>query len=104
MSRATFAAFVIFALIPHAPAQAGPVYPGYAYDYRNGEYVPAPRVPPPLAYVPVYPAPPPVAYAAPPETPPSGWVYARPANCGLYRYWDGRACLDARYDPPPLGE
>jgi hypothetical protein len=33
---------------------------------------------------------------------PSGWVYARPANCGEYRYWDGSECLDARDYPPDL--
>lgn len=31
---------------------------------------------------------------------PAGWVYARPANCGEYMYWNGWECLDARYYPP----
>ena len=33
---------------------------------------------------------------------PAGWVYARPANCGEYRYWNGWVCLDARDYPPDL--
>jgi hypothetical protein len=27
----------------------------------------------------------------------------RPLSCGEYRYWDGRACRDARYTDPYLG-
>ena len=34
---------------------------------------------------------------------PPGWVWARPANCGEYRYWNGTECLDARDYPPDLG-
>jgi hypothetical protein len=26
----------------------------------------------------------------------------RPANCGLYRYWNGERCVDARVVPPDL--
>lgn len=26
----------------------------------------------------------------------------RPDNCGVFHYWDGDACVDARYDPPRL--
>lgn len=29
-------------------------------------------------------------------------VYVAPKNCGVYRYWDGVQCVDARTDPPPL--
>jgi hypothetical protein len=35
-----------------------------------------------------------------------GWSYrARPADyarasCGVYRYWDGKQCVDARETPP----
>lgn len=27
----------------------------------------------------------------------------RPRSCGLYHYWDGVACVDARYTDPYLG-
>jgi hypothetical protein len=27
----------------------------------------------------------------------------RPLSCGEYHYWDGRACVDARYNDPYLG-
>lgn len=27
----------------------------------------------------------------------------RPASCGQYRYWNGEACVDARYNTPYLG-
>lgn len=30
-----------------------------------------------------------------------GWSELRPDNCGRFRYWDGDACVDARYYPPP---
>lgn len=29
-------------------------------------------------------------------------VPIRPADCGVYRYWDGARCVDARYSPPSL--
>lgn len=32
-----------------------------------------------------------------------GWVSFRPADCGVYRYWNGERCLDAREVPPTLG-
>jgi hypothetical protein len=28
---------------------------------------------------------------------------ARPVSCGEFRYWDGSACVDARYNKPYLG-
>jgi hypothetical protein len=30
-------------------------------------------------------------------------VPLRPASCGEYRYWDGAACVDARFNKPYLG-
>lgn len=61
----------------------------YARDYAYA---------PPPAYRPVVPAQP---YYAPPAA--GGVVvYARPANCGVYFYWDGAECVDARVIPPPL--
>jgi hypothetical protein len=27
----------------------------------------------------------------------------RPLSCGQYRYWNGDACVDARYTDPYLG-
>lgn len=29
-----------------------------------------------------------------------GWSF-RPANCGVFHYWDGDECVDARAVPPP---
>jgi hypothetical protein len=29
-------------------------------------------------------------------------VPVRPANCGVYRYWNGEHCVDARFAPPDL--
>jgi hypothetical protein len=29
-----------------------------------------------------------------------GWSF-RPANCGVFHYWNGDACVDARFVPPP---
>jgi hypothetical protein len=29
-------------------------------------------------------------------------VPVRPANCGVYRYWNGERCVDARFAPPDL--
>lgn len=34
-----------------------------------------------------------------PEPPVYGWVHVRPENCGTFRYWDGRHCVDARHGP-----
>ena len=57
--------------------------------------------PPPVVVVPVPAAP---VYAVPPPLlyPDEVVVYARPADCGAYRYWDGAGCVDAR-DVPPFG-
>jgi hypothetical protein len=30
-------------------------------------------------------------------------VPLRPASCGEFRYWNGTACVDARYNTPYLG-
>ncbi len=30
-------------------------------------------------------------------------VPVRPLSCGEYRYWDGQACVDARFNKPYLG-
>lgn len=29
-----------------------------------------------------------------------GWSF-RPANCGVFHYWNGDECVDARINPPP---
>jgi len=29
-------------------------------------------------------------------------VPVRPANCSVYRYWNGEHCVDARFAPPDL--
>ena len=39
-------------------------------------------------------------------TPDGGTVVVvplRPSSCGLYHYWDGSVCIDARYNTPYLG-
>jgi hypothetical protein len=38
------------------------------------------------------------------EAPVYGWSYMVPArpSCGVFRYWDGEKCLDARDVPPNL--
>ena len=30
-------------------------------------------------------------------------VPARPVSCGEFRYWNGTACVDARYNTPYIG-
>jgi len=30
-------------------------------------------------------------------------VPVRPLSCGEYHYWNGSACVDARYNDPYLG-
>lgn len=77
-----------------------------AYGY-NSAPAPAYRpVAPAPAYRPITPAP---AMPVRPgtriyQTTPAGTatVYVAPRNCGVYRYWDGTECVDARDDPPPL--
>jgi len=49
-------------------------------------------------------APPPVAGAAVVETDDGVVVVPiRPLSCGEYHYWNGVACVDARYNDPYLG-
>ena len=56
--------------------------------------------PPPV----VVPAPVPDADAPPALNPPVVMqVPVRPASCGEYHYWDGAACVDARFNKPYLG-
>jgi hypothetical protein len=84
----------------------GPVY--YAPPRY---YVPPPPVPPSVAPPP--PAPfyrqpfPPAAYYGPPayNGPPAyEWLPPpRPPSCGVFRYWNGERCADARYHPPYVG-
>ena len=68
--------------------------------YRHRTPVYRHRVPP-VYYAPRAYYPPPVVYSPPPV------IYypqpARPANCGVYRYWNGEYCADARDEPPYIG-
>ena len=74
-----------------AAAQEVYVYDDYDNDdyvsddaYLDGHFDDDDAVGPPMAYrLPVY-----------------GWVYARPADCGTFRYWNGERCADARFEPP----
>jgi hypothetical protein len=34
---------------------------------------------------------------------PAPVVVIRPTSCGLYKYWNGMTCVDARYTNPYLG-
>jgi hypothetical protein len=81
-------------------------YPLDDYDYPP-EYYP----PPPAYYRP--PPPPERFYRAPPLPPPQeyeppvyGWSYApppQPSSCGVYRFWNGERCADARDELPYIG-
>ena len=74
---------------------------------RTYEPAPVVVVPPPVV---VYPPPvvayPPRVVVYPPRSYPGG-VYVeevvRPTSCGVYRYWDGEGCVDARKYPPYVG-
>lgn len=70
--------------------------------YRNHPYAPGAVVVPVVPAVPVIPAPVPGA-AVVEGAPVVVMVPARPASCGEYRYWNGVACVDARYNTPYLG-
>ena len=51
-----------------------------------------------------YPPPAVVPVAPPALNPPIVTeVPLRPASCGEYHYWDGAACVDARFSKPYLG-
>jgi hypothetical protein len=56
----------------------------YGYVQRYGYGPPPPAVYPPLYFY---------DWGPPP----------RPTSCGKYRYWDGEACVDARFRPPYVG-
>jgi hypothetical protein len=81
----------------------------YVYIDRYRAYEPAPVyvVPPPITIYPppvvTYPPPvvlyPPRGYAAPVEH----YIIERPTSCGVYRYWHGDRCVDARYHAPYVG-
>lgn len=34
---------------------------------------------------------------------PGAVILVRPTSCGQYHYWNGVACVDARYNDPDLG-
>jgi hypothetical protein len=68
--------------------------------YRNHPYAVPPGavvVQPPIV-APVVPEAAPVVEGAPVVV-----VPLRPASCGEYHYWNGVACVDARYNNPYLG-
>ena len=45
-----------------------------------------------------------VAPVAVPENPPViAIVPVRPVSCGEFKYWNGSACVDARYNNPYIG-
>jgi hypothetical protein len=68
--------------------------------YRNHPYAvpPAAVVVPPPVVAPVVPQTAPVVEGAPVVV-----VPLRPASCGEFHYWNGVACVDARYNNPYLG-
>lgn len=115
MFRVALSVAVIFVgvLAGIGAASSHPVYldegyhAGYGFAPLYAEPVPPPAYAAPPASVVVVPAPPVEIYVAPAPVPfahpDAGPVYVRPANCGVYRYWDGIECVDARDFPPPLG-
>lgn len=93
------------ALPAHA---AGPARPDAAFSTAKSLVQPAQifrrRYPP--GYVP------PQVYVPPPAVVPGAVVVQpeviivpppRPASCGEFRFWNGVACVDARYNKPYLG-
>jgi hypothetical protein len=91
---AVFRIATITMLLMHfaAPTQAEPAYYRMVYPVPYDRYYRDYR-----AYRTML-APPP-AY----EPPVIVLVPVRPASCGLFRYWDGERCADARFEPPYLG-
>ena len=86
------AALITLSMQFAARAEAEPGYYGMAYRVpHDGYYRDYRAYRPMLAPAPVYD--PPVILLVP----------VRPASCGLYRYWDGERCADARFEPPYLG-
>jgi hypothetical protein len=64
------------------------------YYRRNAPYA----VPPVAPVAPVVPVVPPVVVQEPVVV-----VPMRPASCGEFHFWNGVACVDARYNKPYLG-
>jgi hypothetical protein len=54
---------------------------------------------PALAVVPAVPAP----VVVPQSRPVIAFVPVRPVSCGEFHYWNGSACVDARYNTPYIG-
>jgi hypothetical protein len=54
----------------------------------------------PTPAVPAVPAAPVVVPGSPPVI---AVVPVRPVSCGEFRYWNGTACVDARYNTPYIG-
>jgi hypothetical protein len=84
-------------------AQAGMIHEVQLFlrrYYRNHPYAvpPAAVVVPPPVVAPVVPQTAPVVEGAPVVV-----VPLRPASCGEFHYWNGVACVDARYNNPYLG-
>ena len=80
--------YVVYA-VPSLPL--GDKFPARIYS-RHGYFGGPPVVTPP---------PPPIVYPAPPVL--YELVPVRPASCGVYRYWNGVRCADARFRPPYIG-
>jgi hypothetical protein len=68
----------------------------YWHRYYRQHGYPPPAVVPAVPVVPVTPAP--VVEGAPVVV-----VPARPISCGEFHYWNGVACVDARYNNPYIG-
>jgi hypothetical protein len=86
-----------------ATAHAGMIHEVQLFPrryYRNHPYAvpPAAVVVPPPVVAPVVPKAAPVVEGVPVVV-----VPLRPASCGEYHYWNGVACVDARYNNPYLG-
>jgi hypothetical protein len=86
-----------------ATAQAGMIHEVQLFPrryYRNHPYA----VPPGAVVAPPVVVPAPAMPVAPVvEGAPVVVVPLRPASCGEYHYWNGVACVDARYNNPYIG-
>jgi hypothetical protein len=72
-------------------------------DCTGPNVVVVPTAPTAPVVVPAVPADPAAPVAVPGSPPGIAVVPVRPTSCGEFRYWNGTACVDARYNTPYLG-
>lgn len=90
---AAFATAVAFAPLQATAQSVGiGIYPGAPYGYVDDDGVAVTYGPQVYGYYQEYEPPPAIGVRVP----------AARNGCGLYHYWDGTRCLDARFVPPDL--